>query len=476
MLFTSTVFMYLFLPITLLVYYVFLRKSRMLQNVFLLFVSLFFYGWGEPKFVLVMLLSIVANYIFALLVNRFKSKRKKGLCRLIIALTVIANLSILFIYKYLNFTAGIIENLTGADFGIPQIALPIGISFFTFQAMSYVLDVYRDKGAVQKNILNVGLYISFFPQLIAGPIVRYETVAEEILHRKETLDDFFNGFARFIYGFAKKVLLSNNFALVADMAFDSARDGNELSVAFSWLGAIAYTLQIFFDFGGYSDMAIGLGRMFGFHFLENFNYPYISRSITEFWRRWHMSLGTWFRDYVYFPLGGSRVNKPRLILNLFTVWFLTGLWHGANWTFIVWGLMYFVLLVIEKLTGFYQKDKTIISKILLSIYTLFFVIMGWVVFRAESMTDAINYIQTMFGFGASSFIDPLFLQCLQQLSVWLVIGILLSTPIVPYLKKKLPQNNMVLDILYIVFMVVIFIIATSSIVSSSYNPFIYFNF
>ena len=476
MLFTSTVFMYLFLPVTLLVYYVFLRKSRPLQNIFLLFVSLFFYGWGEPKFVLVMLLSIVANYIFALFVDRFRKKEKKGLCRLIIALTVIANLSILFIYKYLNFTAGIIENLTGADFGIPQIALPIGISFFTFQAMSYVLDVYRDKGAVQKNILNVGLYISFFPQLIAGPIVRYETVAEEILNRKETLDDFFNGFARFIYGFAKKVLLSNNFALVADMAFDSARDGNELSVAFSWLGAIAYTLQIFFDFGGYSDMAIGLGRMFGFHFLENFNYPYISRSITEFWRRWHMSLGTWFRDYVYFPLGGSRVNKPRLILNLFTVWFLTGLWHGANWTFIVWGLMYFVLLVIEKLTGFYQKDKTIFSKILLSIYTLFFVIMGWVVFRAESMTDAINYIQTMFGFGASSFVDPLFLQCLQQLSVWLVIGIVLSTPIVPYLKKKLPQNNIVLDILYIVFMVVIFVIATSSIVSSSYNPFIYFNF
>ena len=476
MLFTSTDFLYLFLPVTVLVYYVFLRKSRMLQNIFLLFASLFFYGWGEPKFVLVMLMSIVANYIFALLVDRFKKKEKKALCRALIALTVVANLSILFIYKYLNFTAGIIESITGADLGIAKIALPIGISFFTFQAMSYVLDVYRDKGAVQKNIINVGLYISFFPQLIAGPIVRYETVAEEILHRKETLDDFLNGFARFIYGFAKKVLLSNNFAIVADMAFDSARDGNELSVAFAWLGAVAYTLQIFFDFGGYSDMAIGLGRMFGFHFLENFNYPYISRSITEFWRRWHMSLGTWFRDYVYFPLGGSRVNKPRLILNLFTVWFLTGVWHGANWTFIVWGLMYFVLLVIEKLTGFYKKDKTVVSKILLSIYTLFFVIMGWVVFRAESLPDAINYMQTMFGFGASSFADPLFLQCLKQLSVWLVIGILLSTPIVPFLKKKLPQNNIVLDILYCIFMVVVFIIATSSIVSSSYYPFIYFNF
>lgn len=476
MLFTSTDFLYLFLPVTVLVYYVFLRKSRMLQNIFLLFASLFFYGWGEPKFVLVMLMSIVANYIFALLVDRFKKKEKKALCRALIALTVVANLSILFIYKYLNFTAGIIESITGADLGIAKIALPIGISFFTFQAMSYVLDVYRDKGAVQKNIINVGLYISFFPQLIAGPIVRYETVAEEILHRKETLDDFLNGFARFIYGFAKKVLLSNNFAIVADMAFDSARDGNELSVAFAWLGAVAYTLQIFFDFGGYSDMAIGLGRMFGFHFLENFNYPYISRSITEFWRRWHMSLGTWFRDYVYFPLGGSRVNKPRLILNLFTVWFLTGVWHGANWTFIVWGLMYFVLLVIEKLTGFYKKDKTVLSKILLSIYTLFFVIMGWVVFRAESLPDAINYMQTMFGFGASSLADPLFLQCLKQLSVWLVIGILLSTPIVPFLKKKLPQNNLVLDILYCIFMVAVFIIATSSIVSSSYNPFIYFNF
>ncbi len=227
MLFTSTDFLYLFLPITVLVYYTFLRKSRMLQNIFLLFASLFFYAWGEPKFVLVMLLSIVANYIFALLVDRFKKKENKALCRALIALTVVANLSILFIYKYLNFTAGIIESITGADFGIAKIALPIGISFFTFQAMSYVLDVYRDKGAVQKNIINVGLYISFFPQLIAGPIVRYETVAEEILHRKETLDDFLNGFARFIYGFAKKVLLSNNFAIVADMAFDSARDGNE---------------------------------------------------------------------------------------------------------------------------------------------------------------------------------------------------------------------------------------------------------
>ena len=330
MLFTSTVFMYLFLPVTLLVYYVFLRKCRMLQNVFLLIVSRFFYGWGEPKFVLVMLLSIFANYIFALFVNYFKKKEKKALCRVIIALTVIANLSILFIYKYLNFTVGIVENLTGANFGIPQIALPIGISFFTFQAMSYVLDVYRDKGAVQKNILNVGLYISFFPQLIAGPIVRYETVAEEIKNRKETLDDFFNGFARFIYGFAKKVLLSNNFAIIADLAFDSAAAGDQLSVAFSWLGAIAYTLQIFFDFGGYSDMAIGLGKMMGFEFIQNFNYPYKAKSIKDFWGRWHISLSSWFRDYVYIPLGGNRKGLARTVINTLIVWALTGLWqHGT---------------------------------------------------------------------------------------------------------------------------------------------------
>lgn len=476
MLFSSPVFIYLFLPIILIVYYLFLRKSRPLQNVFLLIASLFFYGWGEPKFVLVMLLSICANYVFALFVDNGKKKEKKTFCKIIIALTVIFNLSILFIFKYLNFSAGIIESITGADFALPQIALPIGISFFTFQAMSYVLDVYRDKGAVQKNVLNVGLYIAFFPQLIAGPIVRYETVAEEIQNRKETLDDFFNGFARFIYGFAKKVLLSNNFAIIADKAFDTAAAGGEISVAFSWLGAIAYSFQIFFDFGGYSDMAIGLGRMFGFHFLENFDYPYISRSITEFWRRWHMSLGTWFRDYVYFPLGGSRVNKPRLVFNLFAVWFLTGLWHGANWTFIIWGLMYFVLLTIEKLTGFHQKNKTVASKILLSVYTLFFVLMGWVVFRAESLSAAISYIGTMFGVGAESFCDPVFLQSLKQLSVWLVFGVLLSTPIVPFIKKKLPQNNVVLNVLYCVMMVLLFIVATSSIVSNSYNPFIYFNF
>ena len=476
MLFSSTVFIYAFLPLTIAIYYILPRKWRKIRNYFLLLVSLFFYGWGEPKFVLVMLLSIVANYGFALLVDLCKKKKKPRLCKGIIALTVVFNLSILFIYKYLNFTAGIFENVFGVSLGLPKILLPIGISFFTFQAMSYVLDVYRDRGAVQKNILNVGLYISFFPQLIAGPIVRYETVAEEINNRKETVEDFFEGFLRFIYGFAKKVLLSNNFAIIADRAFDSAAAGDELSVAMSWLGAISYAFQIFFDFGGYSDMAIGLGRMFGFHFLENFNYPYISRSITEFWRRWHMSLGSWFRDYVYFPLGGSRVNKPRLILNLFVVWFLTGVWHGANWTFILWGLIYFVLLVIEKFTGFYKKDKTLLSKVLLSIYTLFFVLMGWVLFRATSMSNAFSYMLNMFGVGANGFTDPIFFQNLKQIGFWLVIGTLFSTPFAKKLKEKLPRKNILLDILFCIVIVLIFIISTASIVSSSYNPFIYFNF
>ncbi len=476
MLFSSAVFIYAFLPITIAVYYLLLRKCRKAQNVFLLFASLFFYGWGEPKFVLVMFLSIFANYIFALIVDYGKKKQKRNLCRGVIALTVIFNLAILFIYKYLNFTAGIFEGIFGVSLGLPKILLPIGISFFTFQAMSYVLDVYRDSGAVQKNILNVGLYIAFFPQLIAGPIVRYETVAEQINNRKETAEDFFDGFVRFIYGFAKKVLLSNNFAIIADRAFNTAAAGEELSVAMSWLGAICYALQIFFDFGGYSDMAIGLGRMFGFHFLENFDYPYISRSITEFWRRWHMSLGSWFRDYVYFPLGGSRVNKKRLILNLFVVWFLTGIWHGANWTFILWGLLYFVLLVIEKFTGFYKKDKTVTSKVLLSVYTLFFVLMGWVLFRAESVTDAISYMGNMFGFKTNGFADAIFLQNLKQIGFWLIFGVLFSTPFVKKLGTKLPQNNIVLNLLYCVAVVLLFIVSTASIVSSSYNPFIYFNF
>ena len=472
MLFSSTVFLFLFLPAVIFCYYVIFRKSRKLQNLFLVFASLFFYAWGEPKFVLVMLLSIFMNWAFGLGISRCKTNNEK-LAKLIIALTVVFNLSILFVFKYLNFTADNINALFSADIHIKSIALPIGISFFTFQAMSYVIDVYRGNGEVQKNIFNVALYISFFPQLIAGPIVRYETVAKQINDRIETKEDFFEGFSRFLIGFSKKVLLANSFAIIADRIFDGFAEGQSLSVMSAWLGAICYTLQIFYDFSGYSDMAIGLGRMFGFHFLENFDYPYISTSITEFWRRWHISLGTWFRDYVYFPLGGSRVKKPRLVFNLFVVWLLTGIWHGANWTFIVWGLMYFILLVIEKLTGFYKTDKRG-AKPFLWIYSMLFVVLGWVIFRSPDITSAAGYILFMFG-KTGEFIDPAFAVNIRQVSVYLLFGVVFSFPVIRKIKEKTKENT-VTDIVYIVLMTALFILSLASIVSSSYNPFIYFNF
>lgn len=474
MLFSSTVFIYLFLPFVLFCYYVLFRKSRKLQNIFLLISSLFFYAWGEPTFVLIMIASIVCNWIFGLLVDNFKRKEKINIAKIVIAFVVFFNLIILFVFKYLNFASDSICALFGIDSIIPEIALPIGISFFTFQAMSYVIDVYRGHGAVQKNILNVGLYISFFPQLIAGPIVRYETVADEILNRKETVNDFFDGFARFIVGFAKKVLLANNFAILADHAFNDLATDGSLSVAYSWLGAIAYTLQIFFDFCGYSDMAIGLGKMFGFHFLENFNYPYISKSISEFWRRWHISLGTWFRDYVYIPLGGNRVSKSRLIFNLFVVWSLTGIWHGANWTFILWGILYFVLLTFEKMTGF-EKIKFKGAALLKWCYTIFFVIMGWVLFRSDSIDMALSYFCSMFGLSGNAIIDGIFSSYFTQYLILLVIGIILCMPIIPKLKSKI-KDNLVFDIVQCLGLIILFILSISSIVGSSYNPFIYFNF
>lgn len=472
MLFSSTTFLYLFLPIVLFFNFIVFKKSRLLQNIFLLFASLFFYAWGEPKFVLVMIASIIVNWFFGLLVS--KKRDNKKISRLIIGLDVAFNLSLLFVFKYLTFTGNIIDSIFGVNLPIPNIALPIGISFFTFQAMSYVIDVYRQKGEAQTNILYVGLYISFFPQLIAGPIVRYETIADEIKNRKETLNDFFDGFARFVVGLSKKVLLANSFAILADQSFDTVKNGDSISVLFGWLGAIAYTFQIFFDFSGYSDMAIGLGRMFGFHFLENFDYPYISTSITEFWRRWHMSLGTWFRDYLYIPLGGSRCSKGRNIFNLFVVWFLTGLWHGANFTFIVWGLMYFVLLVIEKFTGIHKKSGKILN-VFKWLYTILFVVLGWVVFRAESIADAFVYIRSMFGLMGNAFADGMFTGWLTQNLILLVIGFVLCTPLFRFLSLKTKNSNIV-GFVKAGGLICLFVLSVASLVSSSYNPFIYFNF
>ena len=470
MLFASTVFIFEFLPAVLLLYYVVLKKFRTAQNILLLVASLLFYAWGEPKYVLIMILSIIVNYLFGLLVDKFRQSKAKS--RLVIALTVVFNLGVLYIFKYLMFTIENINSIAGLHLSVPNIVLPIGISFFTFQAMSYVIDVYREKGEAQKNPLNVGLYISFFPQLIAGPIVRYETVAYQIKHRKESFDKFSEGVCRFIIGLAKKVLLANTMAVVADYAFDMP--GSELTVVMAWVGAIAYTFQIFFDFGGYSDMAIGLGKMFGFEFLENFDYPYISLSVSEFWRRWHMSLGTWFRDYVYFPLGGSRVkSKARLVFNLFVVWSLTGIWHGANWTFLCWGLMYFVLLTIEKLIGWEKKypDK---MKILRRIYTLFFVVMGWVLFRADSIGDAGAYFATMFGGG--NLIDDTTIYYALNYIVYFVIAILVSTPIFKNISAKVNGNNPVVVAVSTVGLFVLLVVSVSYIVKGAYNPFIYFNF
>lgn len=464
MVFSTTTFLFLFLPCVLILYYIpFVRKRRALSNFVLTTSSIAFYAWGEPFFVLLMLFSIAMNWAFGLLVTKFKGT---GKAKAAVIISSVLNVSMLFVFKYLTFILKNINLLLNTDIDTLDIALPIGISFFTFQAMSYVIDVYRGKGTAQKNPLNVALYISFFPQLIAGPIVRYETVANEIRNRRENFDDFSDGVYRFAIGLSKKVILANNLAGIADLAFANVNP----SVVMAWTGAIAYTLQIYFDFSGYSEMAIGLGKMFGFHFLENFNYPYVSKSITDFWRRWHMSLGTWFRDYVYIPLGGSRVNsKARLVFNLFVTWALTGIWHGANWTFLVWGLLYFVLLTLEKLTKFDKKLHGFGH-----VYTLLFVILGWVLFRADTISAAISYMGSMFGLTSNIFCDELILTYISYNKFYLFFGIIACFPIYRLIKPKM--NQKLYHILSSAIIFVSLIISISFMIKGSYNPFIYFNF
>ena len=466
MLFSSSTFLFWFLPPVLGAYYLIPRRARTARNVLLLLASLLFYAWGERWFVLVMLASIAFNYALGLLA----AKRPKPAA----ALAAAGNLGLLFVFKYLVFTLGNLNRL-GFGFVIPAIELPIGISFFTFQALSYVLDVARGRAEAQKNPLDVGLYISFFPQLIAGPIVKYETVAEEIRHRRENWGDFSAGASRFLLGLAKKVLLANQLAIVADAAFDRA---GELSAAMAWLGSLCYTFQIYFDFGGYSDMAIGLGRMFGFHFLENFNYPYLSTSITEFWRRWHISLSTWFRDYVYIPLGGSRVDRRwKAVRNLFVVWLLTGIWHGANWTFLVWGLGYFVLLALEKYGGVGQGWP----KPLRWAATFLVVDLAWAVFRADSLAAAGRFFSDLFCLGenASLWSAEAGLH-LRENWVLLVFAVLACAPTATVLRRKLEEKSPALAILWDVLAVaaamLLFLVSVCFLVKGTYNPFIYFNF
>ena len=473
LLFSSNLFLFLFLPVILLLYYLLGRKLR---NGVLLVASLAFYAWGEPKFVLVMIGSILCNYVAALLIAYV---RKLVLKKLFLVLAIAGNLSILFVYKYLDFA---IENLNAIGFSLPlqQIALPLGISFFTFQAMSYVIDVYRGTAQVQKYPWNIGLYISFFPQLVAGPIVRYTDIAEQIVCRKESFVDFSYGVKRFIIGFSKKILLANNMALLADRVF--ALPDAQRTVAYAWLGAIAYSFQILFDFSGYSDMAIGLGKMFGFHFLENFNYPYISRSISEFWRRWHMSLGQWFRDYVYFPLGGSRVkSRGRLIFNLFVVWFLTGVWHGANWNFILWGLMYFVLIAFEKITGIPERLDRIWKKEIYRIFTLVCVMLGWIFFRAETAQAAVNYCGTLLGNGGAGILGDNFIRDIKQYGAFLVAAVVCSTPLIKICGEKVMNSSrksliVATDIFSSASYMFLLFWSVACLMIGSHNPFIYFNF
>ena len=471
MLFSTTTFIIIFLPIVIAIYYGLLRKTKTAKNVFLFIVSILFYAWGEPYFVLVMLLSIIVNWFFGGLVDRYRENKTK--VRIVIILMFVFNLSILGIFKYLNFIISNTNALLHTNFVVPNIVLPIGISFFTFQAISYVLDIYKKDAEAQKNPLNMGLYIAFFPQLIAGPIVRYKTIAEQIEERKETFEKFSQGVQRFIKGLAKKVLLSNSLAIVADYTFGMIP--SELSVLLAWLGILSYTLQIYFDFSGYSDMAIGLAKMFGFELEENFNFPYISKTITEFWRRWHISLGTWFRDYVYIPLGGSRVGKKRLICNLFIVWSLTGLWHGANWTFIAWGVFYFVLLTIEKLTKIDKKQvKNKLFIIGEHIYTMLFVMIGWVLFRSDNLGYAIQYIKSLFGFMGNAFSNAETILYLREYGMYILLGILFSIPIGKALQKY--KNIKGFKIAYGLGIILVFCVCLSYIIKGTYNPFIYFNF
>lgn len=464
---SSSIFIFAFLPAVLAGYYI-LIPWRKIQNVWLAAVSLFFYAWGEPYIVLLMAASIVMNYLFGLLVS---GKRNRKTAKMWMAVMLFYNLAVLFVFKYLTFVLGVF----GIDTSGIQISLPIGISFYTFQAISYVIDVYRGDGEAQKNPLNVALYIAFFPQLIAGPIVRYQTIAEEIQNRKETWEDFSYGVQRFITGLCKKVILANSFAPVADYMFGHS-DG--ISSASAWLGAICYMFQIYFDFSGYSDMAIGMGRMFGFHFLENFQYPYISRSITEFWRRWHISLGTWFRDYVYIPLGGSRVkSRKRLVFNLFAVWLLTGIWHGANWTFLVWGIWYLVLLVFEKLTGVHKKKRGILGNIFSYAATMYCVIAGWVIFRADSLGMAVEYLKKMCFLGSTG-VDAAAVFLLRDLKILLIAAVICCVPSGKVLREFLERRGMgtCAEVIKCIGQIGLFLVCIGYMVSSSYNPFIYFNF
>lgn len=471
MVFTSLIFTYIFLPTVLILYYGTRGKYR---NYVLLLTSLIFYAYGEPKFVFVMLGSILGNYGVAILVDKYRDKK---LSKFWMGIDIAINLGLLFVFKYLDFSIGTLNLLFKNSIPRAGLVLPIGISFFTFQALSYVIDVYRGTVKVQRNPLYLALYISFFPQLIAGPIVRYSDIENQIVNRKFSWDVFSRGGKRFLIGFSKKVIIANNLAVVATEVFSmNAKTTNPLLL---WLASICFSLQIFYDFSGYSDMAIGLGELFGFKFLENFDYPYISKSVTEFWRRWHMSLGQWFRDYVYIPLGGSKTTLLKHIRNMFIVWLLTGIWHGANYTFILWGLIYFVLLVIEKYIVKPEKRSLFFSKVIWRTITLLAVNFAWVIFNSTTWQEGIEFCLAMVGcFGVKTTIDPSIYRYLREYGIFLLSGIFFSTPLMKQFEEALENTKFkyIKSVVEPILCAVLFLWALSYILLGAHNPFIYFNF
>ena len=456
--------MFAYLPLTLLIYYIVPRKGR---NIFLFFINLVFYGWGEPKLVFLMLFNILFNYLGGFLVDKFRQDAKKK--KLFLILTCILDIGILAVFKY---TGMITETLNMLPFlNIPelQISLPIGISFYTFQTMSYVIDVYRDDAPVSKNFINFGTYVALFPQLIAGPIVRYRDVAYQLTHRRESLEQFTKGVKLFLVGMGKKVLIANQMGILADsLLAENARSG----VLGTWVGIIAYTFQIYFDFSGYSDMACGLGNMLGFEFLKNFDYPYISKSITEFWRRWHISLSTWFKEYVYIPLGGNRKGVKRQIINLLIVWGLTGLWHGASYNFILWGLYYGLLLILEKFVLKRFLDK--LPPALQHVYTMFIVIIGWGLFYFTDISQLGAFVANLFNFGNGLCSNTALNMILSYLPL-LVAAAVASTPVGAKLYNQIKDRSWPWAP-ETVYCAAVLLISTASMVNQSYNPFLYFRF
>lgn len=466
MVFSSTIFLCVYLPLVLLGYYICPKKGR---NLFLLIASLVFYAWGEPKYVFLMIFSILVNYIFGRLMDKHRENKKR--LKLMLVLSVVIDIGLLSVFKYTDFIITNVNAIFGANFDLLNIALPIGISFYTFQAMSYTIDVYRDDVRVQKNLIDFGMYITMFPQLIAGPIVRYADVQDQLAERSVTTVDFSEGVMRFVVGLGKKVLLANQMGAVWS---DIYALGGDVSALMAWTGAIAYTFQIYFDFSGYSDMAIGLGRMFGFKFPENFRYPYQSVSITDFWRRWHITLSTWFKEYLYIPLGGNRRGLARQALNLLIVWSLTGFWHGAGWNFVMWGLYYFVILFIEKLFLLKALDK--LPKFFRHVYALLLIIIGWVIFASDDVSVLLPYLGSMFG--ANGAIGGMDVYTLLTKAVLLIICCIASTelPKKLFLSAAGAMNEKAAFTLKSVLMIALLALSMILLIGDSYNPFLYFRF